>query len=308
VVIDCDPGRDDALAILAALGCRDVHVDFISTVAGNVTAEQGASNALGILAVAGVDDVPVYLGAVGPLARDLVTGSTLHGDMADAEPAFPEHGSRVAGPAHSASRAWCRAPSGPPKRLVAIGPLTNVGRLLAEDPEGLAAVDDVFIMGGTVGRIATRVSPTAEFNFHSDPEAADLVIRSGARIWLFDYDATTACQIPTRAIAEIVAAIGAPVGTYVESWLRHLWEYANRVYGRGGIAVHDLYALAGAAGMMPGRWERYTIAVDAGDERRGTLDATPAPAGAGVAVARGLDVDAMIAFLSTSVSRSPGPD
>ncbi|CAN5568377.1 pyrimidine-specific ribonucleoside hydrolase RihA [soil metagenome] len=305
VVIDCDPGRDDALAILAALGAPQFQVDFITTVAGNVTVDRGTSNALGVLAVAGVEDVRVYRGAAAPLARTLEPGLPLHGDMADGEPRLPSARRSVAGDAHEALRAWCREPGDLPTRLVAIGPLTNLGRLLREDENALAGVDDVFVMGGTVGQIETRVSPTAEFNFHTDPEAAELVIRSGASIRLYDYDVTTSCQIPVDAVPEIAGVIGSPVGEHVGGWLRHLWEYSNRVYGRQGIAVHDLYAVAGAAGVGPDRWEWFEMSIDRTERGRGTVQSRPAGDGQGVAVARGLDPATMAEFLASSARNLP---
>lgn len=306
VAIDCDPGRDDALAILAALGSPEIHVDLITTVAGNVTAERGAANALGVLAVAGVDDVPVYLGATQPLARPLVPGSTLHGDMGASDPPLPATRGEIAGPAGPALRAWCREPTDERKLLVAIGPLTNIAALLVNDPAALDALDTLYVMGGSIGQIPTRVSPTAEFNFHTDPEAADIVIRSGVPIRLFDYDATTACQIPVEAIPEIAAGIGGRLGRYVAGWLQHLWEYANRAYGRPGIAIHDLYAVAGAVGVEPGCWDWRRISVDTGDLRRGTLDSVPAEPGEGIAVARDIDPKAMAALLRDSAARLPG--
>ncbi|MEZ4571977.1 MAG: nucleoside hydrolase [Thermomicrobiales bacterium] len=162
IVIDCDPGRDDALAILAALGCASIQLDFITTVAGNVSIDRATSNALRVLAVAGIDTVPVYRGASAPLRRTLVPGSTLHGDMADSEPALPEPLSSAAGDAKDQLRRWCKQPSDVLKGLVAIGPLTtNIGGLLVEDPTALSGVDEIYVMGGTVGRIPTRASPTA---------------------------------------------------------------------------------------------------------------------------------------------------
>jgi purine nucleosidase len=303
VVIDCDPGRDDALAILAALGSLGIEVEFITAVAGNVPAARAAESALRVLAVAGAGHVPVYLGAERPLVRSFTPGAALHGDMAESAPELPPPASALAGPATPALRAWCRERSGRTKRLIAIGPLTNIGELLRDDPHALRGVDEVFVMGGTVGRMATRASPTAEFNFHTDPEAADLVLRSGARIRLYDYDATTACQIPLDAFPTIARRIGEPLGAIVVGWLWHLWEYANRVYGRVGVAVHDLYAVAGAAGVQPGRWEWHSLTVDTGEELPGTLTATAAPDGEGIAVARDLDVDAMIEFLASGVAR-----
>ena len=286
VVIDCDPGRDDALAILAALGSPSLQVDFITTVGGNVSVKRGTENTLGILAVAGVDDVAVYSGAAAPLQRPLVPGSTMHGDMGDGEPPLPDPLSTVAGEAHGPLAEWCGERVEDRKHLIAIGPLTNIGRLLAEDEDALRGVDAIFIMGGSIGQIPTRVSPTAEFNFHTDPEAAALVLASGVPIRLYDYDATTSCQLDLDGISDLAREIGPPVGPHVESWLWHLWEYANRVYDRAGIAVHDLYAALGAAGVSPGRWEWYELSVDTTDARRGTVDAVRSTPGEGVAVAR----------------------
>jgi purine nucleosidase/pyrimidine-specific ribonucleoside hydrolase len=305
VVVDCDPGRDDALAILALLGAPNAQVDFITTVAGNVSLDRAAANALRVLAVAGVDGVPVYAGAYAPLARALTPGSALHGDMADGEPPLPEPTQALAGDALAPLRAWCARRGSTRKRLVAIGPLTNIARLLVEDARALDGVDELYVMGGTLGRLATRVSPTAEFNFHSDPEAADIVLRSGAQVHLYDYDATTACQLDVAGIDAIESAIGPPVGRYVGGWLRHLWEYANRVYGRAGVAVHDMYAALGATGVEPGRWEWHRLAVDCSDELRGTLHAQPCAAGSGVAVARDLEPAVMARELIAAARNLP---
>ena len=307
VAIDGDPGRDDALAILAALGCPWLQVDLISTVAGNVTGDRAVSNTLAVLAAAGVDDVPVNRGSAAPLRRDLVQGSTLHGDMATSDPRLPAPLAAEAGDAHGPLMEWCRTRAPEPKHLVAIGPLTNIARVLLEDDGRLAGVDALYVMGGTVGHMATRVSPTAEFNAHTDPEAANLVLSSGLPVHLYDYDATTACQIPVDRLDGLADRVGGSLGIYVEGWLRHLWTYANRVYGREGIAVHDLYALAGAAGYQPERWDWYRMSVDASDERRGTIHSEPAPEGDGVAVARGIDPDEMFDFLIESTVRLARP-
>ncbi len=302
-VIDCDPGRDDALAILGLLGANNIQVDFISTVAGNVTLDSAVHNALGILAVAGVQDVPVCRGASRPLARELNPGTNMHGNMGTEEPKLPPALETEAGPAQPALEIWCAEETVDPKRLVATGPLTNIGRLLQSNPDALAGVDQMFVMGGTISQMATRVSDSAEFNFYTDPEAADLVLQSGVEVRLYDYDVTTSCQIPVGQVDEIGEQIGGSVGRYVTGWLENLWEYANKVYGRKGIAVHDMYAAAGAAGFEPERWEPVNLEVDCSPSSRGTVrqitEQRPH------FVARGLNPDDMVHFLTQSARNLP---
>lgn len=300
VLIDCDPGRDDAIALLAALGSQILEVELVTTVAGNVSLERATQNALRVLGIAGGHDIPVHSGASCPMGKQPPPIDERHADLSDQDETGTSHRSPDLEPALPAIRRWLASSGIAPKVIIAIAPLTNFGHLLASDPAALDGASALYIMGGTVSRMATRVSATAEFNFYADPDAARLVIASGVPLFLIDYDATTACQIPIIRIDAIARAIGAPLGPQVRDWLRDLYEYANRPYGRSGIAIHDLYAVACAAGVAPGRWETHRVAVDTTEAGRGTLRSCTYPNGGEVRVARDLDPVAIEQFLITS--------
>ena len=296
-VIDCDTGVDDALALLAAVGSPALDIEFVTTVAGNAPLEQTTENTLRVLALAGRPDIPVYRGAERPLARNLVTGSAMHGTSGLAGMELPPSPAQAGDDAASALAAWCAEPSDWPKRLIAIAPLTNLGALLASDPNALAGIDQLFIMGGSLSGKGGALSPRAETNFFIDPEAARLVLNSGIPISLYDYDATTACLLTPEQIDTITAQIPAEIAPFVGAWLEHLYQSGRERFGRQGVAAHDLYAVAGAAGVPPGRWERYLLDVEVSDSERGVVRAEVVSEPAGINVARDIDPEAMVAFL-----------
>lgn len=270
--------------------------------AGNATVEQTTENTLRVLALAGRPEIPVYQGAARPLARDLVIGAAMHGVGGLAGLDLPASPARVAGDAGDVLAGWCRERSSEPKRLIAIGPLTNLGMLLASDRNALAGVDELFIMGGSISGRGGALSPRAETNFYIDPEAAGLVMRSGLPIHLYDYDATTSCLISPQQITEISEALPAVIEPFVDAWFAHLYETGRERFGRPGVPAHDLYAVAGAAGVEPGRWEGYTLDVGLAGDERGVVHAGPLEDGAYVRVAREIDPTAMVRYFIEAVS------
>jgi inosine-uridine nucleoside N-ribohydrolase len=302
-VIDCDTGVDDALALLAAVGSPELDVEFVTTVAGNALVEHTTENTLRVLALAGRWDIPVYRGAARPMMRDLVTGSATHGVTGLAGPSLPESPVDVAGDAGEALASWCAVRSDRPKRLISIGPLTNLGGLLAADPNALAGVQDVFVMGGTISGRGGALSPHAETNFFIDPEAARLVLHSGVPVHLVDYDATSDCLISPEQIAEIGAATPPAIVPFITSWLDRLHTTGRERFGREGVTTHDLYAVASAAGVQPGGWERFRLEVGVSEDERGVVKAVPGNESETVSVARGLDPAAMVEFFVDAVSR-----
>lgn len=289
--------------MLAALGSPALDVEFVTTVAGNAPVERTTENTLRVLALAGRSVIPVYRGAERPLARALVTGSAMHGARGLPGPELPASSAGVAGDASDVLARWCAEPSDRAKRLIAIGPLTNLGRLLATDLDALSAVDELFVMGGTISGKGGALSPRAETNFFIDPEAARLALRAGVPIHLYDYDATTACLISPEQINEITSAIPAEIAPFVNAWLDHLYKAGRERFGREGVAAHDLYAVAGAAGIAPGSWECYQLDVGVDEHDRGVVQTTPTDDGQGVSVAGGLDPAAVVEFFIDAMSR-----
>jgi inosine-uridine nucleoside N-ribohydrolase len=234
ILLDCDPGHDDAIALLLALASREVNLLGVTTVAGNQTLERTTANALRILEFVGRTDVPVAAGADRPLVRDLYVARYVHGESGLDGPDLPpargapldEHG--VDFLARNAAGAT----------LVAVGPLTNVALMLARHPD--ARPERIVLMGGAIG--VGNVTPAAEFNVWADPEAAARVFESGIDVTMIGLDVTHQALM-TKAHADRLRASGR-TGTLVAE----LWEFYNRfhaqTYGFDGSPIHDALALA----------------------------------------------------------------
>lgn len=307
VVIDCDPGVDDALALLAALAAPVFQLDFISTVAGNAPVDRTTANALAVVALSGRTDVPVFRGADKPLERPLEGAEDRSLPVYAAVAPNPTNGS-PAGEAHEALRDWLRQPSVLPKRLIATGPLTNIAAVLLQDATALSDLDALYVMGGSLSRHGGRFSPVAETNFYLDPEAAAFVMRSGAPIRLFDYDATSLGAMPTDAgeLVAIESRLPEPLRREVGTWMQALYTAQVVRQRRETWSIHDLCPVAGAAGVEPGRWETVSIQVATGVQR-GALDTRPARLGDPLAiqVARDVDAEEVLGFLTDWLGRLP---
>lgn len=177
VILDCDPGHDDVFAIWLAAAHRAIDLRVVTSVAGNGLLEHTTRNARIALTVAGVEGVPVAVGSAQPLAQTLQPADWIHGENALGGPVLPEPTVPVHDlPAIEAMREVIAA-SPEPVTIVATGPLTNIGILARDHPDTLARAARVIWMGGSTGR--GNVTPYAEFNAWTDPEAAALVLGSG---------------------------------------------------------------------------------------------------------------------------------
>jgi purine nucleosidase/pyrimidine-specific ribonucleoside hydrolase len=234
VLLDCDPGHDDAVAILLAAGRRDaLDLRAVTTVAGNAELEKVTLNARRVMTLGGLTDVPVAAGAAGPRHGELVTAADIHGDsgldgaeLPDPTVALDERGAIDLLAAHG------------PATLVATGPLTNVAALLERAPE---AVTQIVWMGGSTARGNTR--PYAEFNALVDPEAAELVFSSGVPLTMVGLNLTHQAQA-TPAVIDRLRAIGNPAADATIGWLTFFREAYQTVFGFEGPPVHDPCALA----------------------------------------------------------------
>jgi inosine-uridine nucleoside N-ribohydrolase len=234
VLLDCDPGHDDAIAILLAAGRRDaIDLRAVTTVGGNAELEKVTLNARRVLTLAGVDDVPVAAGAAGPRRGDLVTALDVHGQSGLDGAELPEPAMEL-DPRGAVELMAERGPA----TVVATGPLTNVAALLEHAPD---AVSEVVWMGGSTERGNTR--PYAEFNAMVDPEAADIVFASGKPVTMVGLNLTHQAQA-TDTVIERFRALGTPVSEAVIGWLSFFADTYREVYGFGGPPVHDPCALA----------------------------------------------------------------
>jgi inosine-uridine nucleoside N-ribohydrolase len=240
ILLDCDPGHDDAIAILLALASPELELLGVTTVAGNQTLEKTTANALRVLEFAGRGDVPVAAGADGPLARELFTAAYVHGESGMDGPTVPPP---QKSPVEQHAVAFLTErilASDRPVTLVAVGPLTNVALLLARHPEVAGNVERIVIMGGAVAE--GNVTPAAEFNVYVDPEAAWRVFRSGLPLTMIGLDVThRALMMPSHV--ERLRASGEP-GRFVAELHDFFVQYHRRTYGTEGAPIHDAVAVA----------------------------------------------------------------
>jgi inosine-uridine nucleoside N-ribohydrolase len=240
VLIDCDPGHDDAMALLLALASPELELLGVSTVHGNQTLDKTTANALRVLEFVGRGDVPVAAGADRPLVREARVAEHVHGETGlDGPDLPPPQGAPV--PAHAVDfladlvRAADR-----PVTLIPTGPLTNVALLLARHPDVTEGIERVVLMGGAIAE--GNITPAAEFNIWVDPEAAARVFASGVDLTMVGLDVThRALMTPDHA--ERLRAAGR-VGTMVAELWAFYHRYHARVYDFPGTPVHDALAVA----------------------------------------------------------------
>jgi purine nucleosidase/pyrimidine-specific ribonucleoside hydrolase len=234
VLLDCDPGHDDAVAILLAAGRRDaIDLRAVTTVGGNAELEKVTVNARRVMTLAGLTDVPVAAGAAGPRRGELITALEVHGQSGLDGAELPEAAVEL----DERSAIALMADRGP-ATVVATGPLTNVAALLEQSPD---TVSDIVWMGGSTDRGNTR--PYAEFNALVDPEAAEIVFTSGKPVTMVGLNLTHQAQA-TPAIVERLRAIANPAAEASIGWLTFFADTYRTVYGFEGPPVHDPCALA----------------------------------------------------------------
>lgn len=241
LVIDCDPGHDDAIAILVALAQPRWRVDGITVVAGNQTLDKTVRNALQVLTVAGRTHVPVYAGMDRPLVRDLVTAEHVHGESGLEGPALPEPGVK-AQPEHAVD--WLARhlrEAGAPIDVAAVGPLTNLALVLRREPDLARSIGRLVVMGGAVGE--GNITPSAEFNIFVDPEAAAIVFGAGIPLTMVGLDVTHQALLP-RAEFAAIRALGGPVPEMVADLLDYFAGFHQQVYAFDGVPIHDACAVA----------------------------------------------------------------
>jgi inosine-uridine nucleoside N-ribohydrolase len=234
ILIDCDPGHDDAIALLLALASPELEVLGVTTVAGNQTLEKTTANAIRVLDFVGRDDVPIAAGADLPLVRDPFVAAYVHGETGLDGPDLPPPQREPL--ARHAVDFLAEHVSG--ATLVAVGPLTNVALLLARHPE--ARPDRIVLMGGSIG--LGNVTPAAEFNIWADPEAAALVFESGLELTVVGLDVTHQALL-LDADAERLRASGR-TGQMVAELYDFFHRFHRDTYGFGGSPIHDAVAVA----------------------------------------------------------------
>lgn len=255
VIFDTDPGQDDAVAILAALGSpEEIEVLAITAVAGNIPLHHTVNNALRLVELAGRPDIPVHAGADRPFAHALVTAEHVHGATGLDGPDLPQPVTRPrAGHAVDVLIETVRREPEGSVTIAALGPLTNVALALLKAPDIAARVGGIVLMGGAYFEVG-NVTPTAEFNFFVDPDAAAVVFRSGAPITMLPLDATHGMHATPERI-ESFRRLGNKSGAAVAAMLSFSQTYDLGKFGWDGAPLHDpcVTAFLLAPGLFEGR-------------------------------------------------------
>jgi inosine-uridine nucleoside N-ribohydrolase len=240
ILIDCDPGHDDAIALLLALASPEVELIGVTTVSGNQTLEKTTTNALRVLELVGRDDVPVSAGADRPLKRDLFVAAYVHGESGLEGPELPPaRGQPISddAPDFIAERV---SVSSEPVTLVPTGPLTNVATFLERHQDAAQELERIVLMGGAIAE--GNVTPAAEFNIWADPEAAATVFRSGVDVTMIGLDVTHKALM-TPAHGQRLREAGR-TGTFVAELLEFYSRFHREVYNFPGSPIHDAVAVA----------------------------------------------------------------
>lgn len=240
IILDCDPGHDDAVAMLLALASPELEVLGVTVTHGNVGLSRTLRNALVVRELAG-SRVPVFAGADRPLLRDRISAEDVHGDSGLAGPDLPEP-SGAPEPTRAADFIVDAALARPGElSVVAVGPLTNLALALRLEPRLAGALREVVVMGGSVD--TGNTTPGAEFNILADPHAAAIVFSCGAPLTMFGLNLTHQARATPERVRRF-RALGTRVGLVTAELLEFFREHHRRRYGWDGAPLHDPCAVA----------------------------------------------------------------
>lgn len=268
IIIDCDPGLDDAVALLAAFGAGSLNVLALTTVAGNVKGPQTAQNARIIRELAGIDrSVPVCAGAPRPILRDAVTAEDFHGSTGLGNIDFPA-------PSEPLSRAHavntlvrlCRGAKSAPLSVVVTGPMTNLALALAMAPDLVEGVSEIVLMGGADSE-GGNITPFAEFNVFADPHAAAAVFTSGIAIRALSLDVTHGVRTTKDRLAQ-VRAVGSVQALAAGDLLDASCKLEFSANGERDAPLHDPSTIIAVTrpDLFSGRRAHVSVVTEAGEQ------------------------------------------
>jgi inosine-uridine nucleoside N-ribohydrolase len=240
LVIDCDPGHDDAMALLLAVADPAVDLLAVTTVAGNQTVDKCTVNARRVLSLAGASGIPVARGADRPLVRRLRIADDVHGQTGLDGPQFTDEPSVPESP-YSAHEVLVDVLRTTRVTIVATGALTNIARLLSEQPALAANITEIVWMGGSTDR--GNIAPLAEANAYVDPEAADLVVRSGVPFTMCGLNVTHQALVTDDVLARF-DRIGTPLARICSEWMTFFASTYRELFGFEAPPLHDPVAVA----------------------------------------------------------------
>ena len=235
MLLDCDTGVDDAVAILLTKYLNTLELKAVTTVAGNVEVEHTTRNTLQVLELAGMEYIPVYMGAEKPLLYEAVTAHHVHGQNGLNDMVLPKPKREPeAMPAWDAIYEYAKKYEGE-LTVVAVGPLTNLALAIAKYKELPGLLKRIVIMGGAA--VGGNVTPSAEFNVYADPEAADMVFTCGAPVYMCGLDVTMRAYLSAEELDEI-AALGSKQAVFTRDVMQGILKF-YRTYKLAGVAFHD---------------------------------------------------------------------
>ena len=253
VIIDCDPGIDDALALMLALCSPELEILGITVVSGNVPAKKGVANAKKVLHWMNRPDIPVYLGEELPLVRPYVDAMDTHGEDGLGESHYPEITNQIMDESgvefltHTLKNA---TQTDDPVSIIALGPLTNLAKVIQEDPQSLAGLGELISMGGSY-RSHGNCSPVAEYNYWCDPHAAEIVYRAfedlpvcqDKKIHMVGLDVTRKIVL-TPNILEYMCYVNPQIGERIRKITRFYFDFHWKQEGVIGCVINDPLAVA----------------------------------------------------------------
>ncbi|HET7323841.1 MAG TPA: nucleoside hydrolase [Halococcus sp.] len=263
VILDCDPGHDDAIALLMGSQSDAINLRAVTTVAGNHVIEKTTRNALSVLTLAGRTDIPVARGMSGPLVREQVIADYVHGESGLDGTDLPEPTTEPI-EEHAVDTLIEEARKRDGATLVPVGPLSNVAVALRKAPDLEDELERIVLMGGAIAD--GNITPAAEFNVFADPEAAHIVFESDIPVTMVGLDATRKARLDREQI-DAIRERGSAVASAVADLLEYTVRFHEEEFGWTAVPVHDACAIA--AVIAPGILE--TERMHVGIETRGEL-------------------------------------
>ncbi len=243
IIIDTDPGQDDAVAILLALASPEVEVLGVVAVAGNVPLDLTSKNARIVCELAGRPDIKVFEGCDRPMRHTLVTAEHVHGKTGLDGPAMPDPTMPLQdGHGVDFIIETLRAEAPGTVTLCPLGPLTNIATAFEKAPDIADRVQEIVLMGGAYFQVG-NITPAAEFNIYVDPEAADIVFKSGCPVTVMPLDVTHKA-LTTAPRVEAFRALGTEAGRMVAEWTDFFERFDKEKYGSAGAPLHDPCVIA----------------------------------------------------------------
>ncbi len=242
VILDTDPGIDDALAILLLGASAEISLEAITVTHGNTTVDKCLANALRLVDLAGLSGVPVARGASSPLVKSLTVAEETHGDGGLGYAVLPD--AKGTESAKNAIDTIIDLVHQYPHEItiLAIGPCTNIALAIHKDPSIITLIDRVVVMGGVV-HAPGNMTPDAEFNIYCDPEAFDIVLRAGFDLTIVPLDVTYQCLFTKSHVARLTSA-KPEIATFIEDSTRFYMEFHDEYQDIDGCAINDPLAAA----------------------------------------------------------------